>query len=67
MTTKYEQAEAIIKKVCEMRRFQKEYFATRDALSLRKAKDLEKELDAMLDQYNGKQDTHKTNQLNIFQ
>lgn len=67
MTTKFEQAEAIIKKVCEMRRFQKEYFATRDALSLRKAKDLEKELDAMLDQYNGKQDTQKTNQLNIFQ
>lgn len=67
MTTKFEQAEAIIKKVVEMRRFQKEYFATRDALSLRKAKDLEKELDAMLDQYNGKQDTQKTKQLNIFQ
>lgn len=67
MTTKFEQAEAIIKKVCEMRRFQKEYFATRDALSLRKAKELEKELDAMLDKFNGKQDTQQTNQLNIFQ
>ena len=66
MTTKFEQAEAIIKKVCEMRRFQKEYFATRDALSLRKAKDLEKELDAMLDKFYGKQETQKTNQLNIF-
>lgn len=67
MTTKFEQAEAIIKKVCEMRRFQKDYFATRDALSLRKAKELEKELDAMLDGFYGKQDTQKTNQLNIFQ
>lgn len=53
MITKYEQAEAIIKKVCEMRRFQKEYFATRDALALRKAKDLEKEIDMMITDYRG--------------
>ena len=66
MTTKFEQAETIIKKVCEMRRFQKEYFATRDALSLRKAKDLEKELDAMLDRFYGTTTKQTDNQLKMF-
>lgn len=67
MTTKLEQAEAIITKVEQMRKWQKEYFAHRDALALRKAKDLEKEIDALIDQYYGKREQHKDNQLNIFQ
>lgn len=53
MTTKLEQAEAIIMKVEQMRRWQKEYFAHRDALALRKAKDLEKEIDMMITDYRG--------------
>ena len=53
MTTKLEQAEAIITKVEQMRRWQKEYFARRDALALRKAKDLEKEIDYMITSYRG--------------
>ena len=53
MTTKLEQAEAIIMKVEQMRRWQKEYFATRDGLALRKAKDLEKEIDNMITAYRG--------------
>ena len=53
MTTKLEQAEAIIMKVEQMHRWQKEYFATRDGLALRKAKDLEKEIDNMITAYRG--------------
>ena len=53
MTTKLEQAEAIITKVEHMRKLQKEYFAHRDALALRKAKDLEKEIDTMITAYRG--------------
>ena len=53
MTTKLEQAEAIITKVEQMRKWQKEYFATRDGLALRKAKDLEKEIDNMITAYRG--------------
>ena len=53
MTTKLEQAEAIITKVEHMRRWQKEYFNHRDALALRKAKDLEKEIDKMIIDYRG--------------
>lgn len=53
MTTKLEQAEAIITKVEQMRRWQKEYFAHRDALALSKAKDLEKEIDTMITDYRG--------------
>lgn len=53
MTTKLEQAEAIITKVEQMRKWQKEYFAKRDALALRKAKELEKEIDTMLVAYRG--------------
>ena len=53
MTTKLEQAEAIITKVEQMRRWQKEYFAKRDGLALRKAKDLEKEIDTMITDYRG--------------
>ena len=45
MTTKLEQAEAIIAKVDQMRKWQKEFFDHRDALALRKAKELEKEID----------------------
>lgn len=48
-----EQAEAIISKVEQMRRWQKEYLAKRDALALRKAKDLEKEIDTMITDYRG--------------
>ena len=51
--TKLEQAEAIITKVEQMRSWQKEYFAHRDALALRKAKDLEKEIDTMITAYRG--------------
>ena len=53
MTTKLEQAEAIITKVEQMRKWQKEYFAHRDALALRKAKELEKEIDYMITSYRG--------------
>ena len=53
MTTKLEQAEAIITKVEQLRRWQKEYFAYRDGLALRKAKDLEKEIDYMITDYRG--------------
>ena len=53
MTTKIEQAEAIIMKVEQMRKWQKEYFAHRDALALRKAKELEKEIDYMITSYRG--------------
>ena len=53
MTTKLEQAEAIITKVDQMRRWQKEYFAHRDALMLRKAKQIEKEIDEMITAYRG--------------
>ena len=53
MTTKLEQAEAIILKVEQMRRWQKEYFAHRDALALRKAKQIEKEIDTMITAYRG--------------
>jgi hypothetical protein len=53
MTTKLEQAEAIITKVEQMRKWQKEYFAHRDALALRKAKQIEKEIDDMITAYRG--------------
>lgn len=51
--TKLEQADAIITKVEQMRRWQKEYFAHRDGLALRKAKQIEKELDEMITAYRG--------------
>ena len=51
--TKFEQAEAIITKVEQMRKWQKEYFAHRDALALRKAKELENEIDRMIADYRG--------------
>ena len=54
MTTKLEQAEAIITKVEQMRKWQKEYFAHRDALALRKAKEIEKEIDTMITAYRGR-------------
>ena len=53
MTTKLEQAEAIITKVEHMRKWQKEYFAHRDGMALRKAKDIEKEIDYMITVYRG--------------
>lgn len=53
MTTKLKQAEAIITKVEQMRKWQKEYFAHRDALALRKAKQIEKEIDDMITAYRG--------------
>ena len=53
MTTKLEQAEAIITKVEQMRKWQKEYFNHRDALALRKAKEIEKEIDKMIIDYRG--------------
>lgn len=53
MITKLEQAEAIITKVEQMRKWQKEYFAHRDALALRKAKEIEKEIDYMIVNYRG--------------
>lgn len=51
--TKLEQAESIISKVEQMRKWQKEYFAHRDALALRKAKEIEKEIDKMITAYRG--------------
>ena len=53
MTTKLEQAEAIITKVEQMRKWQKEYFNHRDGLALRKAKQIEKEIDDMITAYRG--------------
>ena len=58
----------IIKAVTEMRRYQKEFFKTRDASYLRRAKEWEKQVDELIDRYNGKtEQTQGTNQLNIFQ
>ena len=51
--TKLEQAEAIITKVEQMRKWQKEYFTHHDALALRKAKELEKEIGTMITVYRG--------------
>ena len=51
--TKLEQAEMVITKVELMRKWQKEYFRTRDGLALRKAKEIEKELDEMITAYRG--------------
>ena len=51
--TKLEQAEDIISKVEQMRKWQKEYFAHRDVLALRKAKEIEKEIDKMIIAYRG--------------
>ena len=53
MITKLEQAEVIITKVEQMRKWQKEYFAHRDGLALRKAKEIEKEIDDMITAYRG--------------
>lgn len=53
MTTKFEQAEAIITKVEQMRKWQKDYFANRDGLALRKSKEIEKEIDYMITSYRG--------------
>ena len=53
MTTKLEQAEAIITKVEQMRKWQKEYFAHRDGMALRKAKEIEREIDTMITSYRG--------------
>lgn len=53
MTTKLEQAEAIITKVEQMRKWQNEYLAHRDGLALRKAKEIEKEIDYMITAYRG--------------
>ena len=43
----------VITKVELMRKWQKEYFRTRDGLALRKAKEIEKELDEMITAYRG--------------
>ena len=51
--TKLEQAEAIITKVEQMRKWQKEYFAHCDGLALRKAMEIEKEIDYMITSYRG--------------
>ena len=53
MTTKLEQAEMVIAKAELMRKWQKEYFNHRDGLALRKAKDLEKQIDTMITAYRG--------------
>ena len=60
-------ADEIIKAVTEMRRYQKESFKTRDASYLRKAKECEKQVDELIDQYNGNPQPQDTNQLNLFQ
>lgn len=59
-------AEDIIELTARMRRFQKEYFSHRDGLALRKAKDLEKQLDVMLAAWYGNEQQEKENQLNLF-
>lgn len=43
----------LIAKAEQMRKWQKEYFHTRDGLTLRKAKEIEKEFDEMLVAYRG--------------
>lgn len=42
-------------KVAEMRKMQKEYFKKRDVIVLKKAKELEREVDAEIERYNNKQ------------
>lgn len=56
----------IIKVTAEMRRHQKEFFKTRDAMALRKAKELEKQLDTMLESYFGNDAKQTDNQLKMF-
>lgn len=43
----------LIAKAEQMRKWQKEYFRTRNGLTLRKAKEIEKEFDEMLVAYRG--------------
>ena len=42
-------------KVAEMRKLQKDYFRHRDDIVLKKAKELEREVDAEIERYNNKQ------------
>lgn len=48
-------AKEFFDKVVEMRKLQKEYFKKRDAIVLKKAKEIEKEIDAEIDRVNDKQ------------
>ena len=56
----------IIKMAAEMRRHQKAFFKTRDASELRKSKELENQLDAMLESYFGNDAKQTDNQLKMF-
>lgn len=48
-------AKKFFDKVVEMRKLQKEYFKKRDAIVLKKAKEIEREIDAEIDRVNDKQ------------
>lgn len=48
-------AKEFFDKVVEMRKLQKEYFRKRDAMELKKAKEIEAEVDAEIQRVNDKQ------------
>lgn len=59
-------ADEMLKVAVEMRKHQKAFFATRDAMELRKSKELEKQFDEMVLVYSGKVQIEDENQLNLF-
>lgn len=66
--TKKPTTDEMLKVAVEMRKHQKAFFETRDAMELRKSKELEKQFDEMVLVYSGKvqiEDEDKK-QLNLF-
>ena len=66
--TKKPTTDEMLKVAVEMRKHQKAFFATRDAMELRKSKELEKQFDEMVDIYTGKVriEEENENQLSLF-
>ena len=66
--TKKPTTDEMLKVAVEMRKHQKAFFATRDAMELRKSKELEKQFDEMVLVYSGKVriEDKDENQLNLF-
>ena len=67
--TKKPTTDEMLKVAVEMRKHQKAFFATMDAMELRKSKELEKQFDEMVLVYSGKVqiEDEDENQLNLFQ
>jgi Ni,Fe-hydrogenase I small subunit len=64
--TKKPTTDEMLKVAIEMRKHQKAFFATRDAMELRKSKELEKQFDEMVLVYSGKVQIEDENKLNLF-